>query len=136
MDNNCECDILNGGFCKRHNVHKSKKGVELCRTRPDYFRAWERGMGPGQTKIKANIEYPSTVGLAKNFGKAVTKHVLSGMKKVTDDQYQERINTCNQCERLDKEHGRCMHPDCGCFVAVKARWASEDCPEKKWPANE
>lgn len=85
---------------------------------------------------KAEEEYklPGIAQLAKNFGVAVANHAMDGFKKVTYDEYNSRIIICNNCERF--ENGRCKHPKCGCFVAIKARWVSENCPEKKWPINE
>lgn len=44
----CECNILYGGFCIRHNITKSKNWVNLCRTDQIYWNAWESGVGPGQ----------------------------------------------------------------------------------------
>jgi len=78
---------------------------------------------------------PSVVQLAKNFSKAVVKHVADGFEKVTLPVYQIRLNTCNECEEWYSE-GRCLHPKCGCFLSNKAWWASESCPEGKWPNQE
>ena len=46
----CECDIVEGGFCRRHAITKSAHWVHLCRTRDNYWRAWEEGRGPGQQR--------------------------------------------------------------------------------------
>lgn len=81
-----------------------------------------------QTKPKG----PSTVQLAKNFGKAVVNHIKDGFEKVALPVYQIRLNTCNECEEFYSE-GRCLHPKCGCFLSNKAWWASENCPIGKWP---
>ncbi len=35
-------------WCQRHGVWKTAHHRELCRTKPSYFAAWERGDGPGQ----------------------------------------------------------------------------------------
>lgn len=40
--------IPRGGYCPRHKVAKSILGVKYCQTKPGYWDAWERGMGPGQ----------------------------------------------------------------------------------------
>jgi hypothetical protein len=51
-DTGCECDRPTGEaftfFCARHRCQKTRRWWELCRTRADYFRAWEEGRGPGQ----------------------------------------------------------------------------------------
>jgi hypothetical protein len=48
MKNNCKCDITEGGFCVRHGIMKTKHFVYLCQHRSNYFKAWEKGEGPGQ----------------------------------------------------------------------------------------
>ena len=40
----CECPLA--GFCARHQCQKTEHYHHLCRTRPDYFAAWESGNGP------------------------------------------------------------------------------------------
>ena len=75
---------------------------------------------------------PSSVRLAKNFGRAIINHIKDGLTKVSLQLYQKRLNTCNNCEEFYHE-GRCLHPDCGCFLSKKAWWASENCPIGKWP---
>jgi len=80
---------------------------------------------------------PSMFNQAVNFTKAVSKHIISGAKKVPDSIYRKRMDICSGCEYLsiDKSQetrGRCAK--CGCFVDLKASWASEECPIKKWGA--
>jgi len=76
---------------------------------------------------------PPTIQMAKNFVKAVAKHVSDGLKKVAFDQYKARLEVCNKCPLRLKN--RCTHPSCGCFLDKKAWWASEDCPDDppRWP---
>lgn len=42
----CECTLA--GFCNRHGVNKTARMIELCRSDPSYWRAWEESRGPGQ----------------------------------------------------------------------------------------
>jgi len=50
----CECEL--SGWCKRHNIRKPDAWIKLCRTKPKYFEAWERGRGPGQQlKVRQSI---------------------------------------------------------------------------------
>jgi len=56
---------------------------------------------------------------AANFAKAAVKHVAAGMPKVTDEQLKIRLDVCTKC---------------GCNLKIKASWATQDCPIKKWPA--
>ena len=80
---------------------------------------------------------PSEPGLlrkAANFGKAVVKHVADGGKHVTDEVYLARLSVCANCPSLDPVKLRCKERTCGCRLKTKARWRSETCPLKKWPA--
>lgn len=43
------CICTQPGFCPRHQVEKHAHWHHLCQTRPDYFRLWEAGRGPGQS---------------------------------------------------------------------------------------
>lgn len=43
-----QCDCALAGYCERHGIVKSEHWVNLCKTREDYFEAWEHGRGPGQ----------------------------------------------------------------------------------------
>ena len=79
---------------------------------------------------------PPTIQMAKNFAKAMARHVADGLRKVTIDEYKARIATCNKNKCGRRVKNRCTHPSCGCFVDIKAWWASEDCPEKLWPPLE
>ncbi len=44
------------GWCERHRVRKTADWVRLCKTRPDYFAAWEQGKGPGQKRSEVGHE--------------------------------------------------------------------------------
>lgn len=73
---------------------------------------------------------PSALKLARNFTKAVIRHVGDSLKKVDLPVYTSRINTCNPCPL--RVNTRCTHESCGCFLNKKAWWASEKCPLDKW----
>jgi hypothetical protein len=40
-------------WCESHQVWKSRHWLTLCKTRADYWQAWEEGRGPGQTPATA-----------------------------------------------------------------------------------
>ena len=81
--------------------------------------------------IVASLEI---VKLAGNFIKAVTNHVKDGGRKVSQEELQERLEQCNNCQFLVKN--RCRHMKCGCFITKKAKWRSESCPIGRWPKLE
>jgi len=73
---------------------------------------------------------PSKVRMVKNFAKAAAKHIGDGLRKVSIQEYQDRLDICNPCNMRLKN--RCTHESCGCFIDKKAWWASEECPLDKW----
>ena len=55
LPNQCECSIPDGGYCNRHHIEKTAHFVLLCHTRPEYFQAWELGIGPRQRAPIAEV---------------------------------------------------------------------------------
>jgi hypothetical protein len=81
-------------------------------------------------------QLPSATAMVINFGKAVVKHAQDGFKRVTLQQYQERLTICNKNKCGYRLKNRCTHPACGCFLDKKAWWNSENCPVGDWPELE
>tara|TARA_R110002012_G_scaffold236799_2_gene410522 strand:+ start:509 stop:847 length:339 start_codon:yes stop_codon:yes gene_type:complete len=71
---------------------------------------------------------PSLMKQAKNFATSMTKHVASGAQSTPPHVKRSRLEICNTCDKL--QGSRCS--ECGCFVEMKAGWASEACPLAKW----
>jgi hypothetical protein len=57
-------------------------------------------------------------------------NILSGFKQVSHEQYYDRLAMCRGCFFFDPVKKRCT--DCGCFVKVKAKFKTEDCPQNFW----
>tara|TARA_R100000544_G_scaffold36960_1_gene26536 strand:+ start:6188 stop:6541 length:354 start_codon:yes stop_codon:yes gene_type:complete len=74
---------------------------------------------------------PSMGQMLKNFAKDVAEYAKAGAPHVSKKQYNYRLKTCDECEHLRKEAMRCG--ECGCLVEHKAKWATSNCPKKKWP---
>lgn len=49
----CRCE--QPGWCERHQCQKTVHWHKLCRTRAEYFRLWEQGLGPGQSNDRLEI---------------------------------------------------------------------------------
>ncbi len=81
--------------------------------------------GAGTSAIAA----PGLLRMALTVAKALTKHVASGLKTVSGDVYQRRLQTCGTCEHYTGVRCRV----CGCFAQIKARLPHEQCPLEKWP---
>lgn len=83
-------------------------------------------VGQASTEIEKDLTYGEMFSdLAINI-KAIAK---SGIKLVSVDEHEKRYGTCLKCEYLTKVK-RCKK--CGCFMKLKSKFASMDCPEKKW----
>ena len=74
---------------------------------------------------------PSVLDMVKNFAKEVTKYAKEGAPNVTEASYKKRLETCDSCEHLRRSAMRCGM--CGCLVEQKAKWATANCPDKRWP---
>lgn len=54
--------------------------------------------------------------------------------KVSEQVYKKRMDTCMDCDYLEKESIRCMK--CGCFMKTKTAFKKTYCPIGKWKAEE
>tara|TARA_B100002019_G_C21268427_1_gene600767 strand:+ start:3066 stop:3419 length:354 start_codon:yes stop_codon:yes gene_type:complete len=74
---------------------------------------------------------PSMGQMLKNFASEVVEYAKAGAPHVSEKQYNYRLKTCSECPSLKTESMRCG--ECGCMVEHKAKWATSNCPSKKWP---
>lgn len=80
-------------------------------------------------------KFPPLLKQVRNYARAVTEHVSSGMETRTDEAVIQLLQICEVCENyLD---GRCMI--CGCRLSSgssaftnKLRMKSQKCPQGKW----
>ena len=83
--------------------------------------------GPGEQR-----RLPSLLRLLYNYLKAKYKDWKNKGKRVTFEHYLYRLEKCKKCTDY-KNEDRCTHPDCGCFLSIKAWYVSERCPDdNKW----
>ena len=71
-----------------------------------------------------------------NYVKAVIRHALDDMRKVTPDEAQVRLSYCkgtdwhnNRDKCVHNNDGECMV--CDCPIDDKVKWCSEECPKGK-----
>jgi hypothetical protein len=69
--------------------------------------------------------------LAKAIG-AETKAIARKQPTLTAQQVAARLAICGSCNQL-RSNRTCAR--CGCFVDAKARFRSQTCPLRKWPAK-
>ena len=122
MENKCICD--NPGWCERHKMQKVGRLFDICKLDNDlgarYRKLWDEKV--------AEKEFAPVAQQAVSFFKSLAKHMMNGFKYASDDEYKRRLEICNECE--SNRNDRCV--ECGCFVSIKAKWASEECPLRKW----
>ena len=78
-----------------------------------------------------SVKTPSFLEMMKTFSKEVINYAKEGAPNVTEKQYKERLDTCDNCPDLKREAMRCGA--CGCLVEHKAKWATSSCPKQRWP---
>lgn len=66
---------------------------------------------------------------AWNLATSLASFVADGMRTVSKQQYQERLEICDACGR--RRGNRCLV--CGCRLSLKARGRAFRCPVQKWP---
>jgi len=64
--------------------------------------------------------------MVKEFLKAMLRWALSRFAAVSIKEYFQRRVLCSDCTT------KRTCPKCGCFLWLKARMATEKCPEGKW----
>ena len=110
------CEVCNFEYrtteCPRCLLEKHKE---------QYFKEREE-------KAEKSQSMPSLLAQAKNFAKSAIRHVSNGMQNAPQHVVDSRLEICGSCEHLNED--RCSK--CGCFVAMKASWAAEECPIQKW----
>lgn len=65
-----------------------------------------------------------------NFNESVNRYINSGQSEVSDRIFLDRINICKNCEHFNRLLTQCR--ECGCFLYIKARWSTEECPLGRW----
>jgi hypothetical protein len=94
-----------------------------------YRRLWDGlPLEPQGNEPDGPPKMPSLLQQAANFGGAVVRHVANGMKQVSPEEKQRRLDLCVICEHY--ANGRCAK--CGCGLDSKTGWDSERCPIGKW----
>jgi hypothetical protein len=83
--------------------------------------------------ISNTAPLPATSELAVNLLSAVvdeTKAIVAQRPKVTEEERDKRMDVCKSCDRFLLDQSRCSA--CGCFMEVKTRFRSAQCPLGKW----
>lgn len=71
--------------------------------------------------------------LILNFSKSLYNHFLNLFRHVSKKEASRRLNICKECKYYTPDTSRCK--ECGCYLLIKTKWKSEDCPIHKWDIN-
>jgi hypothetical protein len=82
-----------------------------------------------QSNRQEDATFPPVSRQAWNLTRALAQFVSDGCKLVTEDQYRQRLETCDTCDQ--RRGGRCRK--CGCRLRLKARGRAFKCLLGKWP---
>ena len=69
----------------------------------------------------------------KNFFESLRLHTMNSFKNVSEETKNSRLEICKSCEFFNESLYQCKQ--CGCFLKIKASWATEKCPIDKWGAE-
>lgn len=129
----CECTAA--GWCERHHCTKNAAARQFCRTNQIVFDAFEAGRGPCEPSPEmvaaAQALAPGLIEQTLHLGQAVVRHAHNGFTQVSSAMFENRLAVCRACPTCDTAAMVCR--DCGCYLQIKARWASESCPLSRWP---
>lgn len=77
---------------------------------------------------KDKAEKPGVIELALNFSRAMKEYIEDGLQNINKEEYKERLLKCTMCKQRDDD--RCAV--CGCFLELKAKIRSSQCPLNQW----
>jgi hypothetical protein len=78
--------------------------------------------------LAADTKLPSLGSQIASFGTAVKDHIKNKAKLAGEEELKRRVELCEACEY--KLKNRCKK--CGCNLAVKQKWESSKCPDRRW----
>jgi hypothetical protein len=126
----CQCEQEGRtGFCPVHQTDVPARFRQYCGGTSGLPR-WKELFYLRYLVTKTASVEPTFAEKTKNFLEAIDKHIASGFSTVSDADRLKRLAVCGDCEHR-KADGTCEL--CGCVLEAKAAWATEDCPDGKWP---
>lgn len=115
-----DCECKGPGFCKRHGISKNEAWYRLCKTRPKYFNAWEKGAGPGQNIPKDERQGPPTPGPGTELTKIFSWFGLNGSA------------SCH-CTSHAAEMDRWGPDRCEKNLAIIVQWLADEAKNQRLP---
>lgn len=83
-------------------------------------------------KERCRKNLPNIAKQASSFTKESIRYIKSGMPKRSPDEIDRVKLICKQCDYYQERNGSVRCAKCGCYLNIKTRWATADCPIGKW----
>ncbi len=124
-----DCDSCTGpGYCEKHGLWKTAHWVQLCKTRPEYRRAWGEGRGPGQASAKDASRPPQPVSAANTYRQRLWEHIRARLQDTPEHRTAVEIElVLDRCE----EHSAWP---CSCGGKID-NWIADVIRRDRWRAE-
>lgn len=122
MKSPCNCN--HSGFCQTHKRIMSERQYHLCQRDRKWFDLFE-SISAERHQEK---QFPSLRMRVLRLILSFISIAISGFALCEKQVYTERRSKCNGCEFSQNNWCR----SCGCYIPLKAWFASEYCPERRW----
>ena len=133
--NKCECTDNSEGifWCPRHKINKTQHWKKLCQTKPAYFEAWEKGIGPGQNKVWDPSQ--KSRGLGDTVAKITSAIGIKpcGGCKERQDKLNKLIPYKNKAEMKSPQNQWCIQIEITNFCPNSCSNCTRHCPHIKTP---
>ena len=106
------CEIFKGGYCAKVDMHVPRN---YCLNMCKYFD-----------------KMPTLTQQAKSLAKAVVTQVKAGRPIRSEDEIKRIKKICKECDFYNNKNNSPRCQKCGCYLNIKQRWATADCPIGKW----
>ena len=73
---------------------------------------------------------PSFLDKVSSVIKDTKRWIFHGAESVTKEEFMRRTKICNECPHFIHKSNTCGI--CGCWMEVKAKWKTSECPKRKW----
>lgn len=128
--------------CERyHHGHHRKYALGTDELSIGYRIRWAQ-LAIAASSLPVEEKYvPYTIAQAiENYALTLAEHVATGRRMVPLPVYQERRETCNQCDMRDPDKDACRICKCklspteweALLIGDKLKWAVAECPANKW----
>ena len=115
---------------------KNEEGIYTCvncgghKGQYQYCPSGEDNEAQGDSSVQQVSSTPIFFADGKECWSFCCESCNESFQSVPANVKEERISICQGCEHYNSATTRCN--ECGCFINIKADWASEKCPIDKW----